>query len=285
MSVITLVTDPGFVELTNSDYRKQTDWVSISELNLFRVAPILYKHRIIDGHREPPTAAQDKGIAVHTAVLEPAVFVKEYASLPEGTDLRTTVGKNLKKKLEDENPGIKFMKPDEYELITGTARSVLTRKNAVELLNESVAEQSYFWVDEETGVKCKARADSLSLTKRIVTDLKTTKDVREFDKSVMGWSYHRQAAFYLDGLSSVTGDVWTEWYWIAVSVEAPHLCREYKADYKLLDLGREEYRSALRAFKICKETNVWPGLPDEIETISLPSWLGSKRNNVTEESL
>lgn len=261
---------PGIYEnMPNDVYRSHTDWMSNSELSLFLSAPRLYQYRILEGNKTPSGKVQKEGTAVHSAVLEPNLFLQEYGRLPE-LDLRTKVGKETKARLESEYPNKIFLPAEDYDRYADC--SDLVHQNYGDLLGKGKAEVSFFWIDEDTGVQCKARADMAFMEDAWVLDLKTTKDPKDFAHSVTLWKYHRQAAYYLDGLSKLTGKKWTRWEWLAVSHERPFLMTLHSAKQEDLDLGRFEYKQALKAVKQCQERKEYPALPLHSGECGVSSW-------------
>lgn len=270
----------GIFEMDERAYRANINAVSISELNLFRIAPLLYEYRILKGNRDYTNSkAKDIGTGIHKAVLEPHLFMEEYVRLPD-LDLRTTSGKQEKKLIEAQNPGKKTLSADDYDRLVEAGNAVNANPVAKGLLMGCVFERSFFWTDTETGVPCKGRADAIQLQGDYVVDLKSTKDARNFIKSVTDYGYHRQAAYYLDGLSTATGREFKKWYWIAVETEAPYLTAVYEADFEMLAYGRGEYKESLFKFKQCRERGTYPGLPGEVQTLKLPHWYLAKNEHV-----
>lgn len=261
----------GIQSIDENKYRKILDHVSVSELNLFRAAPSLYKYRILDGHRDPPTKSQLEGTAIHAAILEPEKFKSEYVQLPI-LDLRTTEGKKAKSKIEFDNPTKKLIPFDDYIRFVNAQQAVRNNKEAIKYLLDCEFEQSFFWTDPITGVRCKARADAISKTSDFIVDLKTSRDPANFARSIAEYGYHRQASFYLRGATEASGRVYSRWIWIVVHPEAPHLCAVYEASEQLLWQGAMECTELLTRFKECKETNTWGGLPEVTQIISLPAW-------------
>lgn len=266
---------PGIYEdMPNDVYRSKTDWVSISELGLFSRAPALYEYRILKGNKTPPSKAQREGTIVHEAILEPASFIENHGALPIGCDLRTKLGKDIKARLEAESPKKQFLPYEDHERYVACAELAYQRYGDVLALGQP--EVSYFWIDDDTGMKCKARADMLFMTEKKILDLKTTQDVEGFSESVTKWKYHRQAAFYLDGISKVTGQKWTDWEWLAVSHEEPFLMTIYEAQKEDLDLGRYEYKRMLLELKKCQEKGVYPALPLRSGKCGVAGWYHMK---------
>ena len=80
------------------------------------------------------------------------------------------------------------------------AAAVRSHQAAAELLRDGQAEQSFWWDDADTGLRCKCRPDWLNGA--TVIDLKTTTDASPagFAKSCATFRYHVQASHYLAGL-------------------------------------------------------------------------------------
>ena len=70
--------------------------LSKSRLDLLRKAPVLYKHKYIDGtlQKDEDSPALIMGKAVHCRILEPQEFGKRYTIAPQ-IDRRTKEGKEL----------------------------------------------------------------------------------------------------------------------------------------------------------------------------------------------
>ena len=124
--------------------------------------------------------------------------------------------------------------------------------------------------------------------RKILVDLKSCKDASQeaFEKSAFKLRYHVQAAFYLDILR------YDQFIFIAVekktkAIGYPHRVEVYVASHDdkwiekggarifkkgMLKAGRDEYIKNLMTLKKCRESNKWPGYPEEIQEIGLPKW-------------
>lgn len=226
-------------------------------------------------HKQQPiesTDAQAFGTAAHFGVLEPQKFYARYAAMPVGTDLRTTSGKAAKAAILES--GKTPLKADEFQDVERIIEAVYSHPTASKYLTGGVTEHSYFWTDPETGIQCKARPDYLR-EDGIYVDLKTTDDASagEFSRSAAKWAYHRQAAFYQDGLKHATGRDLVGCVLIAVEKESPYGIGVFVLDETAVDFGRIQYKAALSAIAEGRRTNVWPGYPTETQTIFLPGWM------------
>lgn len=226
-------------------------------------------------HKRQPigsTDAQAFGTAAHFGVLEPQKFYQRYAPLGADYDGRTTAGKAVKAAIIA--AGKVPLKSGEFHDVEGIIEAVYSHPTASKYLTGGVTEHSYFWTDPDTGIECKARPDYLR-NDGIYIDLKTTDDasVEEFSKSAAKWAYHRQAAFYQDGLKTATGRDLVGCVLIAVEKESPYGIGVFVLDENAVEFGRIQYKKALAAIAEGRKTGVWPGYPSETQTIFLPGWM------------
>lgn len=242
-----------FQEIEEQIYRGKIEWVSYSELNIFKESPRLYEYRVLKGNRSAQSKNQRKGVALHYRVLEPEKFDWMVKPLVGVSDLRTLKAKHLTETLLNENPTAILLTEPDYEAVLQAAEAVRLHPEAAELLYKAQFEKSYFW---EKIIKCKARADGLNLGLGSVFDLKSTESVPYFEKSIFEWGYHRQAAHYLEGAAQF--DDFRNFKWIAVEFKEPFLCDVITASESLLEMGREENDELKSFFKECLEKNVWP---------------------------
>lgn len=135
------------------------------------------------------------------------------------------------------------------------------------------AELSYFWQDKDTGLVCRCRPDFLR-GGNIIVDIKTTADAepKAFSKQIANLNYHLSAAFYLDGVTAVTGEKYDKFIIIAVEKEPPYGVSVHLLDEGTIDAGRFLYKKALKKLKECKDKDEWQGYPDEILSTAIPAW-------------
>jgi len=218
-----------------------------------------------------PTPAMVIGSAFHTLVLEPDLFASQYYCAQE------TIRRGTKKwdELEAEACGRIILKPDEHEELHVMGKQIKAHPMASEcLLACDERETSAFWTDTITGELCKGRLDALSQADAIIVDLKTTEDASPFgfEKSILAYKYHWQAAFYCDGMQQITGREHT-FVLLAVEKSAPFGVGVYVLGKELLGLGRSQYRAALAKVAECKAKNSWPCYSEQAIELSGPEWL------------
>lgn len=133
------------------------------------------------------------------------------------------------------------------------------------------AEQSLYWIDDETGVTCRGRVDWL--LPNAIVDLKTTVNASpaKFSRSLVDYGYALQAAWYQQGIEALTGER-LPFVHVVVEKEPPHLVAVYQVDTDALAFGAERARDARVLFAECESSGVWPGYSPDIELVSLPAW-------------
>lgn len=257
--------------------------ISNSGLGHLMRSPAHYIAYRNEPHR--PTAAQELGVAVHFAILEPKLFFSRYVKRPEAPALKTTEGKPAEKPwatkegkailAELSRGGTRTVLPaDEFEQIERILEEVHSHPTASALLSKGKTEQSIFWTDAETGIQCRARPDYLR-NDGVFVDVKTTQDAsyKAFQRSMGQYGYHRQAAFGMDGLRAATGRGDIGWALIAIECEAPVGIAVYVLDDTAIGIGRNEYRGALTRLADCIKTDTWPCYPTETQALELPRWM------------
>lgn len=177
---------------------------------------------------------------------------------------------------EDASKGKTMIALDMYEQAKRISAALQAHPSASRLLNHPArqSEVSYFGFDEDTGLEVRVRPDlEIQLPHaRIGGDLKTTslgyvkKDELKarLHREITSRGYHLSAAMYCD-----TANL-DQFFWIFVNRdEGYHWIAIVEASPDLLDLGRKEYRLALRTINECMESNNWPGPIEEDYTDEL----------------
>lgn len=224
-----------------------------------------------------PTDAQRLGQAFHTLALEPDEFHQRFYIF-EG-DLRS----NAKKEewAKQEKKGKLIVRAKQLEDVYGMVKAVKEHEDAHALLSEmgAVYERSVYWLDKETNLLCKVRPDIWIRRPdlRLVLDLKScqggaNKDSWSWSRQIFNYSYHQQAAYYLEGCSKIEHNPYTGFGWITVESEAPYGVNVFMADKEMLEIGRAIYKKNLWIYADCVEHNMWPGYECGVKTVSLPKW-------------
>ncbi|HFS7068617.1 TPA: RecE family exodeoxyribonuclease [Enterobacter hormaechei] len=180
------------------------------------------------------------------------------------------------KQQEEANAGKETISLEMYEQIKNINDALQANKDASRLLNHPArqSEVSYFGFDEETGLEVRVRPDiEIRLPyESICADLKTVSlgYVRQdklkdrLHREIIDRDYHLSAAMYCD-IAGLDKFIWIfvnkdpGYHWVAVVDASP----------MLLELGRKEYRRALRQIEEAMETGYWPAPITEAYTDDL----------------
>jgi len=262
--------------ISNADYHADPA-ISASQLKTVMQSPYHYWSRYLDPDRVAmaPTAAMRFGSLAHCAVLEPDELSKRYQLAP---DRRTKEGKAAVAEMAA--AGIEAVSEADMVLAVNMAVAVHGHPTAGALLQGGQAEQSFWWDDIATGMRCKCRPDWLSADGATIVDLKTCQDASPaaFARSVAAWSYQVQAAHYLAGTLA------TRFIFVAVEKTAPYAIGVYELDTEGLIHGSIARHNALQRIQDCRAINEWPGYTDGgIQTLQLPGWALKDNSTITSE--
>lgn len=260
-------------------------WDAVSQSQLKELARSPAHLRAYLTEPDEDTDALRIGRALHCAVLEPEEFTgpKRFGILPDGTDRRTKEGKAIWAKIVES--GATPIKQAEHEA-TCAMRDALHKHTAAGYLLrcEGATELSIVWVDERTGVTCKARQDkhASAVGGGVILDVKTCTDAspREFARSIFHFGYHRQGAFYLRGAEAL-GIAVQHYAILAVEKSRPHACAVYRLTEGALDAGDAEVDALLALFNRCQQSDEWPGYTEAVQDIAIPDWAWAVSDELT----
>lgn len=265
--------------LPNEVYHSIAEAISNTGLGDFAQSPAHFYGRHLDPKRPPRKTlpGQLAGTLAHCALLEPHEFDKRYVVGP-AVHKSTNVWKAFKAECEaagktpidQEDRDVAFLQAEQALLLPSVAKGMAAGHSEV----------SVFWIDEETGVRCRCRPDwwhpvgTETEPGVILFDAKTFTDAspREFARQVKRKAYHRQAAFYTDGVEAATGMPVHAFVFICLETEWPHKAAALMLRPEDLELGRTEYRALLNSYAECVKTNTWPGYSPDIEILTLPRY-------------
>ncbi len=238
--------------------------------------PALYRHEVDNGTGHRPT--WDIGTAAHKLVLGigPDLVL---------VDRDRWDTKEIKAKVAAiREAGRIPLKREPYEQVHAMATALEQHPVAAALFHADAegngqAEQSLFWADRETGIRCRARLDWLPAPRSgrmLVPDYKTCVSAAPDDlqKAIANHGYHQQAAWYLDGVRALglAGDD-AQFLFVCQMKTAPYLVTVVQPDRVSLQIGRFLNRQARELYARCQAEGRWPGFSDDVEIIPLPRWV------------
>jgi hypothetical protein len=262
-------------QLTNSEYHADMSAVSASMLKKLAESPRVYEAEYITREAaEEPTPAMMFGTALHTAVLEPEAFEREYVVCPkECSDRRTKLYKEWEAAYGQD--GRIVLKQEEFDTIQRCRLSIARNSLANRLLSTpGLTEKSIYWTDGITGIPCKFRCDKIAGP--FVVDIKTTSECteRDFRKTIENYRYHLQAAHYLNGAAVELGEQIKEFFFVVVETKSPFRCRVFDLTPASLEFAAANRIALLSDLARRNDSRDWSE-PDEGElvSISLPDWM------------
>lgn len=249
------------------------------KLLLHPSCPAKYRHERDYGR--PPKKAFDFGHAAHRLVLG----VGEDLAAIDLPDWRTKEAKQFKRDCYD--TGAVPLLASEMQVVEDMAAALQATPLAAAMLapDSGAAEVSAFWTDQQSGIRRRCRFDWLRhLTtgrRRIVVDYKTcvAADEESLQKAFVTYGYHRQAAWYLDGVRALDlhGGLDPVFVFICQEKTAPYLVNVVQPDPNAVRIGGIDNRRAINTFADCQRTGVWPGYVDtDPNWLALPTWIESR---------
>lgn len=280
-----LIQEPRLYKRGEIDYAS-IDAVNFSTLKFMAKSPLHYRHAL-----ESPKAATTPmrlGTAAHTAVLEPARFITDYAVFEPEEGKAPRRGTKAWEAFAAANDGKELLKQPEFDAAMRMRDAVRGNVEAMRYLKRGDAEVTLVWQDKETGVWLKGRVDFISQSVAdVIADLKTARDVSPwaFQSAYAKMQYHVQAAMYADALESITGRP-TYHKCIAVESAEPHDVVVYDVIGEPLELGREVYRDLLTKLVECRKNDEWPGASAGAEvSLRLPAWATAEPDDLSDLGL
>lgn len=257
------------------------EWPAISNSKITLARKSLLHYREVK-FREP-TKAMNFGSFCHCGILEPNLLSLRYAVMPrfELDEQNTTKGGQRSTSTATEyvkaktaefvamNSGKQIVTQDEYDNLATIAQRIADHPRCREWMGPGgEAEVSMVWLDDETGLPCKARIDYL---REMIVDLKTTRDAMQFPKSIASFGYHRQAAHYRSGYAKLNGGELKQFALVAIETDPPFPVRAAILDEEAIAVGESEVSEALQAIAEANESGVWTSYEDP-KAWTLPAW-------------
>jgi PDDEXK-like uncharacterized protein DUF3799 len=265
-----------YPDMDNEMYHSIKSVISRSSLMDFDKSPYTYwaKHLNPKRPKKDATTQMAFGSMVHTYILEPFEFCKNYVIEPQKVLLKN-VGRELyeqyKKVCEDiQLSGKIVVSQDEYDNLLGIKEKLYSSKEAMGLINDARIENSFFWEDEHSGLRLKARPDILH--ENMIVDLKTTSDAspRSFQHEMVKYGYHVQFAMIRDAIEAIEGRRINNFINIVIETKYPYNMAIYIIDEFAVNEGHVKYKQLCLDLKKATVENKWADYG--VQTISLPKW-------------
>lgn len=259
--------------MSNDDYRS-AEGISSTELKKLMKSPLHYKYWK-ENPEDTDTPALLFGRACHKYVLETYDFYKEFAVLPV-CDRRTKEGKEIYAKFVEESVGKDIITQEQFEQIDAMRNAMLATPFVSKLINGD-HEVSFFWDDEEIGLKLKCRPDSLNQNLKIIVDYKTcdNAETQHFMRKAIDLGYDLQAYMYQQGVKANIGEEYL-FVFIAQEKKPPYAVNILEADENFMASGKHVFTEMLNLYKECLESGNWYGYlgaDSQINSLGVPKWV------------
>jgi PDDEXK-like domain of unknown function (DUF3799) len=279
--VVNVPTEPWAGHMPTGDY-DNLEAVRSSDLRLGAEYSLL-KMKTVREAPVDPTTEQDRGTALHAAVLEPDTKWPRYveAVAPDWlTNRSRKKDKDEWNRLIEEYGAEYVMRADEFYGVKAQRDRILSKPTLRAMLKDGHSELTLVWPEtveidgSEVTVWCKARLDWLTeIAGRLaVLDLKGCADARphKFQYSIRDFRYDLQGAHY--GVGAAYHKIPAKDYALLASEwTAPYDCRLYRMRQRTLVVAEAQRDILLRQIARAQLTGEWPGYPEAPETIGLPT--------------
>lgn len=224
-----------------------------------------------------PSAAMREGTLIHTYLLENDLFFQRYVvAPPECQNRKNKPYPEFAKSIDD---GREIILQREFDGLARIADRIgefqfLPGTTVGSVLKDAKKEHAFFWQDGDTLKKGKMDLLIEINGHAVIMDLKTIDNANDFPRSVNQYSYHRQAAWYIDGVSAITG-LPTLFYFLCVEKDAPHGVKMFELDPDYITAGRVANARSVAGYQSWKSAgaDMLITYPNGVETIYKPKWL------------
>ncbi|MER6534370.1 PD-(D/E)XK nuclease-like domain-containing protein [Streptomyces sp900105755] len=262
-------------DLTAESYHADRTSISSSGLRALLAPGCPAQFKYDRDNPQPPKREFDLGHAAHKLVLGIGEEL-------EPLDFDTYLTKAAKQARDEaREAGAVPLLTHEWEQVQAMAAAIRQHPVAGPLFTPGTgrAELSLFWTDRETGVRCRVRPDWLKEMPGLAlgVDYKTIRsaDPETVSRAIRDHSYHQQDALYTDGIWAVLDPEDVRFIFVFQSKIPPYLITVRELADQDRDIGRARNQRALRLYKDCESTGIWPdwtGPITEIPTISMPTY-------------
>lgn len=250
----------------------------IRRSDLWKMEESPEKFKFFLTHPVEQTPAMAFGSACHKLILEPDSFGEEYAIAPV-CDKRTKDGKAIWEAFASDNEGKTIVSADDGSTMAEMEEALANCKLAETLIHgKGESEVPYFWVDKETGERCKVKVDRLVKYRRkwYVVDYKTTAcaETFRFNSDIWRMGYYMQAAMYTEGVMKGLGlRKRPGFLFVAQEKKAPYSVNVIEVSEETMAAGIAKFHELLQKYHDCKIADIWPGYVSDVPNDSyVPGW-------------
>lgn len=280
----TAETKARHVECSLEEYHRRPEWSHSSIETLWNDVPLFYGRHIARPplYPKPSKNVFDDGTIAHACLIAPGGLKEVVAEIPREALNADGHRKGAAwKEWSEVHAGLIQRTAQELTGIRHMIRNVYAHPRVRWLLQRiQHTEFTLIWHDVELGLDRRARPDLLAGHSHqiIVVEYKTTRAItpREFSRDAHKYGYHRQIAWYTDGVRAFGYDVGGHVF--VTSDKSPaHLCRVYELPPEAIELGREQNQTLCREVVRRLDQDDWSDpLGDDVYRVDLPLYAYSE---------
>jgi hypothetical protein len=209
----------------------------------------------------------DIGTASHSMILEG----EDKVCVVEADDWRK---KESQEKRDDARKnGLTPLLRKHYEAVTqmvGVAKSFMAECEIGPRIKDADAELTMLW--QERDLWMRARPDLWSKDRRVLVNYKTSESAEPntFIRLIPRLGYDLSAAFYERG-ARILGHQAQEFF-VVLEINPPFACSLVGLDPAMREVADSKLALALKAWRRCMETDLWPAYPLNVCYASPTSW-------------
>lgn len=244
-------------------YHKILPGISKTDIELAAISPanmIARKIRAIDEDNE----ALFLGKMLHSRLEfhdDRLKWLSTFVQMPafEGTGMKAAKAAWL-----TEHGGKLILTKEQLDGIEDMYEGVLANPQSFAFLNApGSAEDTIYWIDEDSGMICKCRPDKRVtnyLGAPFTIDWKTTGNFskRHIQDAIHDYGYNVSAAFTLDGMRANDLDP-GEYIFVFIEKKSPNRVMCVPAEDIDVEIGRRKYKKVLKEIAEAQRTKIWPG--------------------------
>lgn len=183
-------------------------------------------------------------------------------------------GKAWEEWRDDQPVGSILLKAEDFEPMADWLESLWDHDAAYTLLRtgKGFFERAIRWTDPQTGLILRCKPDRMTDT--FIADLKTSRGAnpKSFAKDAQNFGYHRQAAWYQDGVEALTGER-LPFVFAVIEKNPPYRVETFEMEDEWVETGRLQNRHIIERIAEQRKRGEWRSWTHgKIIKLSAPRW-------------
>ena len=252
---------------------RYSEYAAINAVNWSRLSQIDKSPLHYRAYQDRDSDSRLFGRALHCAVFEPAAFDERYAGYgkprnPRHAEYKAFLG---------DNPGKEILSRRAYDEVALLSQGLRGHPWLARQMKTGEGEIAFTWLDDETGLKCKGRADWLTADGDLI-DLKGwgTSDAYRAGSMAAKSLAHGQMAHYKQGLAANGVEV-ERVFIVSCETSLPYDVASFELEPGVPDGALHEgeilRKRLMSRLKHCLDVDHWPGRQEHgPEPLYLPEY-------------